>query len=189
MYHRRCAIFSGSVTPTSPTGVLWTLKRSLTGRGRNMGTTTPLSSFNGRAVPERFEATRPLIQFGRISPGHIGVLLLPRWLQCASGTQACGLCAQRGFSPLFFPSRLQRTKTRLGAQTSESVFRPGCALRGVNSARRLDAVSSTWPIESLPRSQADLNVAILPQAKVEGAVRASRSCVRRKRRMQSDPRE
>jgi hypothetical protein len=34
-----------------------------------MGTTTHLSSFNGRAVPERFEATRPLIQFGRIFAG------------------------------------------------------------------------------------------------------------------------
>src|SRR5205823_14537156 len=85
----------------------------------------------------------------KISPGHIGVLCCPQWLQCASGTQACDLCAQRGFSPLFFPSRLQRSKTR--AQTRESVFRPGCTLHGVNSARRLDAVSSTWPIESLPR--------------------------------------
>src|SRR5438309_10190155 len=95
-----------------------------------------------------------------------------------------------GFSPLFFPPKLQRSKTLLGAQTWKFVFRSGCALRGVNSAKRRGAVSTTRPIESLPRSRADLNVGtLLSPAKVEDVVRALRWCVRRKRTMQLAPQE
>src|SRR4029077_18597609 len=87
-----------------------------------------------------------------------------------------------GIFPAVLSTKLHRSKTPLGAQTWKSVFRSGCALRGVNSAKRRGAVSTTWPIESLPWSQADLTVGILlSPAKVEDVVRALRSCVRRKR--------